>query len=1247
MHIPKSLRFLSLLLTAAVLMTMASPSALAAPTPGAVRIADADTLNDYETSLGDSDSTLLDGRVWSDKSVSTTDVVFDGDAGGITVTNDSDFLVTYSALATSTQIISETTAPVDVVFVLDFSASMAWGQYENGRGTVTTQAESRVQAMVDGINEAISALAEANDQNRVGIVVFNRGAQTMLNLGTVAVRPDKDYLAITRWNATPGADNGNNGNVQVTCNIDSTTIPLDSYTNIHAGIYQGMQMLLNATDTDVLQNGQTVTRVPNLIVMSDGAPTTFSRATSGGEWWAGIENTPIGSGDNNTPHSGNGFLPLVTAAYFKKAVTAHYYPAPQPGQTARVFTIGFKTSEQNEGMRTMADLVLEPGRYWNDSNDFTSTNVPAVNAVNTAWQEYLTGSAPTVQYTQSGNQEYTVDVAPDPYNPTSLNYPDAYFAADDADALWNAFRRIINSITSSAQGPTEVENNDPVHSGYILYVDPIGQYMQVDAVKTILWANVRFDLEAGYVPTPESQPDGGVRYTYTGHFATDSGGKTFDSPVYGRGNVDDILVTVNQDADGNQTLRVAVPASAIPIRVNSVTLNVDGDPVNNVSNNAYPLRVCYTVGLKPGVTNADGTLNTDPATGGVSSEYLAQHTDPATNQVYFYSNLYSGNEEDGETVGNATVEFNPASTNPFYFIQENTPLYLDPACTIRADQAQFDPDQDYYFQDDYYASSGDTVTARVYVIRRRGSNLQDYVARDGSGWYIVADAPRLGNLSDLIRPKGAGNLTQTAQTSFYPTYQAGGLPQGWLNAYQGNNGRLALAAPASLSITKNITADAGLTLPADSSFDFTVSVPTKSGQTVTATRSASGMATPEQLSFDGTGNASFTLQPGETLTIPDMQNAGFTVRETSMPEGFALETATADPADIGSFDAGSGTYTGTMGTDAAAVTFTNVYRASFGPDAGSIRIPVSKTLSGYRDTWLPGETFTFQISPSSRADNNRNAALALPASQLVLSQAMPQGNFVVDLNRLLDADTLEALRQRAAIQEVTPESGAVPEASTAPETASPETAVPIHTTEPTPDQAASPETATSETSRRRNNSAPSTLAGLTLEQVQRMDPADARELLDSIPGVYYYTITETGDPETLAERGVTKDLSQYEAAITVADNGSGTLTATLTSLTRVVDSDGNELTVPEPVGEASFDNRTVEPVPVNPTATPRPSESPQTSVSGGTPTAAPSAQNSGIPQTGDEYPYVGLFAAAVLSACLVGVLIYHRRRKKQ
>ena len=112
-------------LAAALLLTMAAPAALAAPTPGADRVADADTRNDYLVSLGDDDSTLLDGRIWTDKSVDTSNIEFVGDAGTVTVENDSDFLVTYSALATSTQIISETTAPVDVVFVLDFSASMA------------------------------------------------------------------------------------------------------------------------------------------------------------------------------------------------------------------------------------------------------------------------------------------------------------------------------------------------------------------------------------------------------------------------------------------------------------------------------------------------------------------------------------------------------------------------------------------------------------------------------------------------------------------------------------------------------------------------------------------------------------------------------------------------------------------------------------------------------------------------------------------------------------------------------------------------------------------------------------------------------------------------------------------------------------------------------------------------------------------------------------------------------------------
>ena len=258
--------------------------ARAAAAPEGVRVADPDTRDGYQASLGAADSTLQDGRVWVDKTVSTTGMTFAGDVGTIEIDNDSDFLIAYSALATSTQLISATRAPVDVVFVLDFSASMAWGQYENGQGTVTDQAGSRVQAMVDAVNQAIDTLANASAENRVGIVVFNRGAQDMLDLQSVAPRADKQYLVISHWAATPGADDGNNGNVQVTCQVGlDRTIPLDSYTNIHAGLYGGFEMLAATASTTVELEGQTFTRIPNLILMSDGAPTTFSAAASGGE----------------------------------------------------------------------------------------------------------------------------------------------------------------------------------------------------------------------------------------------------------------------------------------------------------------------------------------------------------------------------------------------------------------------------------------------------------------------------------------------------------------------------------------------------------------------------------------------------------------------------------------------------------------------------------------------------------------------------------------------------------------------------------------------------------------------------------------------------------------------------------------------------------------------------------------------------------------------------------------------------
>ena len=1228
MQTPLRKKFGAVLLAAALFVGLCPLPGRAAATPGGARVADADTRNSYMENLGGADSTLLDGRIWSDKSVSTESLTFTGDAGSITVENDADFLVTYSALATSTQLIQETTAPVDIVFILDFSASMAWGQYENGAGTVTDQAGSRVQAMVDAVNNAIGALVAADPRSRVGIVCFNRGAQTMLDLTAVTPRPDGDYLEITRWNATPGADDGNRGNVQVTCNINSTALPLDSYTNIHAGLFAGMQMLARATDLTVEINGEDVTRVPNVILMSDGAPTTFS-AASGGGWWQGITNTPIGTGDNSNPHSGNGFLPLVTAGYLKQAITDHYYPNPAEGQAARVYTIGFMTSQQSAGMSAMADLVLNPAAHWNAQNAYTATGVPQVDAVNTAWQDYHAGGTPDVQYTTSqGPQNYAVDQAPSGA-PASVRYNDAYYPADDADDLWNAFNQIINSITSAAKGPTEVTDNDPVHSGYILYNDPLGPYMELKSLQAVIWAGVEFRLEDGFAPAAEPQPDGTTRWVYTGHLETADGGKTFDSPVYGRGNIDDILITLIGEADGTQRLRVAVPASAIPIRVNTVTLNAEQEPIDNVSNNAYPLRVCYTVGLQADAQNPDGTLNT--AAGGVSESYLAAHT--VDGQVLFYSNLYTGQVQGQDTVGEATVQFSPADSNPFYFIQQDTPLYLDPACTIRADDPTFDTARDYYFQDAYYAGFGEAVEARTYVIRRQGQNLADSVARDAGGWYIEKDAARLGNLTDLIRLKGDGNRTDTAAAAIYPTFVGEDAHTGWFLGYLGNNGRLALAAPASLTIAKAATAE-GLTPPAIAAFPFTLRVPAKANQTVAATRRfADGSTAGQTLRLDAAGEAQFSLPAGEALTIPAMQGLAFTVTETGQPAGFTLETAAADPADIGRYDPGAAAFAGTVGTADATVTFTNRYTAVF-PAGDTVEIPVVKQLAGFRTDWQAGERYTFAIAPSERAGNNPNAALLLTNTELTLDGGSPSGVFTLDLA------PLTAARNALA---------AAPEP---PAPATPETA-------PLQPAAAEP-AATGETARAR-----------------RSPPLDAAARLAAIPGEYYYTITETGG---VGPGDITFDRSRYEACVTVTDDGAGRLAAALTSLVRVAGPDGGALADPEPAAQAVFVNTTAAlptPTPeptLNPEPTPEPTEAPGPTLtptpepgapsatpgpvrptaaptpatvtnSGPTASPAPAAGQGAVPPTGDALPALPLALLAAASAAALALLVYRRSRR--
>ena len=79
-----------------------------------------DSWTDYKK-----DSTQYTGRIWTDKSVSKDDVTLEGDSAlTIEKSENSDFLVSLSALSSASTLVTTTTTPLDIVLVLDVSGSM-------------------------------------------------------------------------------------------------------------------------------------------------------------------------------------------------------------------------------------------------------------------------------------------------------------------------------------------------------------------------------------------------------------------------------------------------------------------------------------------------------------------------------------------------------------------------------------------------------------------------------------------------------------------------------------------------------------------------------------------------------------------------------------------------------------------------------------------------------------------------------------------------------------------------------------------------------------------------------------------------------------------------------------------------------------------------------------------------------------------------------------------------------------------
>jgi len=541
-------RLVALVMAAMMLLTGMPTTAYAAqaddtPAGGTiVTVADPETLTRPTLIYGQ--DTENAGKITVGKSVSDTSVSLENN---VTITPaENNFLVTLSQTAQVMGLASKLPVPIDAVFVLDTSGSMA----NSVNGT------ARYISMINAANDAINTLLAANEHNRVAVVAFSSkgdygegtsdgeaanvlselahydGEAATKHLQRVNQSGEEDnngiYVAgrksvtAQRWVST-GKGSGYWEDYTVNAYRDAR----EGGTNIHAGIALGADLLMKA-DTTVQIADETVTRMPFLIVLSDGAPTYSSNAEDNANtnavesYWHDVEDVLAASeqGQGNIAYEGNGFLPALTAAYYKGAITEHYFGAKaSEDNRCAIYTIGIGLNTQSGGdgidatdLVNLAQITMDPKNYANAQNGYftygnTSNqnyNKSTTHSFQTYWNNYVSGNDFDIRV--NSNDTFTItketiaatkDFVNGNYVDESgnlvnmytggLKYNDEYFASTGSAADLNAtFSKLVRIIQLRAiSSPTEIKTNADF-DGYVHFYDPIGEYMEVKDVHGVV-----------------------------------------------------------------------------------------------------------------------------------------------------------------------------------------------------------------------------------------------------------------------------------------------------------------------------------------------------------------------------------------------------------------------------------------------------------------------------------------------------------------------------------------------------------------------------------------------------------------------------------------------------------------------------------------------------------------------------------------------------------------------------------------
>ena len=494
-----------------------------------------------------------------------------------------------------------------------------------------------------------------------------------------------------------------------------------------------------------------------------------------------------------------------------------------------------------------------------------------------------------------------------------------YKSATNADELKHVFDDISKEISKGSGYPTKTSEGFEHETGHIAFDDQLGDYMQVTDLSKLVYNGTVYGCKS-------KTTDGNVD-TY--HFSGDVHSGLADA------DLKDVVITVTRSNDVavGDKVQVKVPASLIPLRNFAIDLAKDTMSVSNTT----PISVLYSSGVKPAAL--DLLANPDDA----MKAYMEKNTDE-TGKVSFYANKWTGKE-----TGDVVATFEPAAGNSYYYFTQDTPIYTDEACTIPAKSVE--KGSTYHYKHNYYAMGNGKPVAKTEHVSFPGDaaeKVEGSIAWDSTGsCYLKSGTPRLTYINELHKVKEE-NRTATATDVLNPKWS--GIEQSsaetLINAYLGNNGKLSVDVPGTLTVTKQLQLPDGYNAAdfANESFEFTIAMQDAVGKSFNAVvKDADGQQQGDKfvLSFGQDGQAKHSLKPGETLYVYGL-STGWNYKVSETPRaGFTAEAAGAE----GKIAAGQ----------TSAVTYTNTYTAS-GTLDGETYLKGEKVLTG-RD-WL-ADTFVF------------------------------------------------------------------------------------------------------------------------------------------------------------------------------------------------------------------------------------------------------------------------------------------------